>query len=110
MATIRKRDGKNGSSYQVQVRIKGGGVESASFKSLTKAKIWAQGAEASIRDGKHFNKNAAKKHTLADLIERFLDHPSLKDKTKLNYGPQLKWWISQLGKHKLVDITPDKIS
>ena len=43
METIRKRDGKNGSSYQVQVRIKDGGVESASFKSLTKAKIWAQG-------------------------------------------------------------------
>ena len=110
MATIRKRDGKNGSSYQVQVRIKGGGVESASFKSLTKAKIWAQSVEASKRDGKHFNKNAAKKHTLSDLIERFLDHPSLKDKTKLNYRPQLKWWISQLGEHKLVDITPDKIS
>ena len=110
MASIRKRDGKNGSSYQVQVRIKGGGVESASFKSLTKAKIWAQSVEASIRDGKHFTKNATKKHTLSDLIERFLNHPSIKDKTKLNYGPQLKWWISQLGEHKLVDITPDKIS
>ena len=110
MATIRKRDGKNGSSYQVQVRIKGGGVESASFKSLTKAKIWAQSVEATIRDGKHFNKNSAKKHTLGDLIERFLDHPFLKDKTKLNYSPQLKWWISQLGENKLADITPDKIS
>ena len=110
MATIRKRDGKNGSSYQVQIRIKGGGIESASFKSLTKAKIWAQSVEASIRDDKHFIKNAAKKHTLSDLIERFLDHPSLKDKTKLNYGPQLKWWVNQLGDSKLADITPDKIS
>ena len=90
MATIRKRDGKNGSSYQVQIRLKGGGIESASFKSLTKAKIWAQSVEASIRDGKHFAKNAAKKNTLRDLIKRFLNHPSLKDKTKLNYGPQLK--------------------
>ena len=86
MASIRKRDGKNGSSYQVQVRIKGGGVESASFKSLTKEKIWAQSVEASIREGKHFSKNAAKKNTLSDLIERFLDHPSIKDKNKLNYG------------------------
>ena len=110
MASIRKRDGKNGSSYQVQVRIKGGGVESASFKSFTKAKIWAQSVESSIRDGKHFANNAAKKNTLRDLIERFLDHPSLKDKTKLNYSPQLKWWISQLGENKLADITPDKIS
>jgi len=30
MATIRKRDGKKGVGYQVQVRIKGGDVETAS--------------------------------------------------------------------------------
>ena len=89
MASIRKREGKNGASYQVQVRVKGGGVESASFKSLTKAKLWAQGVEASIRDGKFFTRSAAKKYTLCDLVERFLNHPSLKDKTKIQYGPQL---------------------
>ena len=37
MATIRKREGKKGTSYQVQVRLKGGEMETASFKSLTKA-------------------------------------------------------------------------
>ena len=72
MATIRKRDGKNGSSYQVQVRIKGGGVESASFKSLTKAKIWAQSVEASIRDGKHFNKMQLKNILWVTLLKGFL--------------------------------------
>ena len=36
MATIRKREGKKGTSYQVQVRLKGGEMETASFKSLTK--------------------------------------------------------------------------
>ena len=90
MATIRKRDGKNGSSYQVQIRLKGEGIESASFKSLTKAKIWAQSVESSIRDGKHFANNAAKKNTLRDLIERFLDHPSLKqNQTQLRTSTQM---------------------
>ena len=110
MASIRKRDGKNGASYQVQVRVKGGGMESATFKSLTKAKLWAQSIEVSIRDGRHFVGIAAKKHTLRDLVERFLDHPSLKDKTKVTYGPQLKWWTSHLGNTSLADITPDNIS
>ena len=110
MASIRKRDGKNGASYQVQVRVKGGGMESATFKSLTKAKLWAQSIEVSIRDGRHFVGIAAKKHTLRDLVERFLDHPSMKDKTKVTYGPQLKWWTSHLGNTSLADITPDNIS
>ena len=51
MATIRKREGKKGTSYQVQVRLKGGEIETESFKSLTKAKLWAQSIEASIREG-----------------------------------------------------------
>ena len=51
MATIRKREGKKGTSYQVQVRLKGGEMETASFKSLTKAKLWAQSIEASMREG-----------------------------------------------------------
>ena len=45
MATIRKREGKKGTSYQVQVRLKGGEMETASFKSLTKA-----GSTLSVRD------------------------------------------------------------
>lgn len=85
-------------------------MESATFKSLTKAKLWAQSIEVSIRDGRHFVGIAAKKHTLRDLVERFLDHPSLKDKTKVTYGPQLKWWTSHLGNTSLADITPDNIS
>ena len=51
MATIRKREGKKGISYQVQVRLKGGEIESATFKLLTKAKLWAQSTEASMREG-----------------------------------------------------------
>ena len=110
MATIRKRDGKKGVGYQVQVRIKGGDVETASFKSLTKARLWAQSIEASIREGRHFTGSESKKFTLSDLIDRFLMHPSLKAKTKIQYTPQLLWWSKQLGPLKLSDISPDKIA
>ena len=110
MATIRKRDGKKGVGYQVQVRIKGGDVETASFKSLTKARLWAQSIETSIREGRHFTGSASKKYTLANLVERFLTHPTLKAKTKIQYTPQLAWWSKQLGSLTLSDISPDKIA
>ena len=110
MATIRKREGKKGISYQVQVRLKGGGLETASFKSLTKAKLWAQSIEASIREGRHFTSSESKKHTLNDLIERFLNNPGLKSKTSLQYTSQLQWWSEQLGTLTLSEITPDKIA
>lgn len=110
MATIRKRKGKKGTSFQVQVRVKGGGLETATFENLTKAKLWAQTIEAAIRDGRYFTGSASKKYTLQDLINRFLEHPSLKQKTRKVYEPQLKWWASNLGDTILADITPDIIS
>ena len=110
MATIRKRKGKKGTSFQVQVRVKGGGLETATFENLTKAKLWAQTIEAAIRDGRYFTGSASKKYTLQDLINKFLEHPSLKQKTRKVYEPQLKWWASNLGDTVLADITPDIIS
>ncbi len=110
MATIRKREGKKGTSYQVQVRLKGGEMETASFKSLTKAKLWAQSIEASMREGRHFTGSESKKYTLSDLIVRFLSNPGLKVKTRIQYTPQLQWWSEQLGSLTLSDLTPDKIA
>ena len=83
MATIRKREGKKETSYQVQVRLKGGGLETESFKSLTKAKLWAQSIEALIREGRHFTGSESKKYALSDLIERFLSNPGLITKTRI---------------------------
>ena len=110
MATIRKRQKKSGVSYQVQVRLKDGGFENATFQSLTKAKLWASSIETAIREGRHFKGKAGKIYTLNDLSKRFLEHPSLKPKTKIQYGPQLKWWTGQLGYKCLTDITADQIS
>ena len=110
MATIRKRDGKKGVGYQVQVRNKSGDMEITSFKSLIKLRLWAQSIKASIREGRHFTGSEFKKFTLSDLIDRFLMHPSLKAKTKIQYTPQLLWWSKQLGPLKLSSISPDKIA
>lgn len=73
MATIQKRTIKDGSvSYRVQVRLKGHPTETASFDRLTDAKRWAGQTEAAIREGRHFKTTEAKKHTLAETIDRYI--------------------------------------
>ena len=73
MANIEKsisRDGKT--SYRVTGRLKGFPVQSATFERLTDAGKWAQDTESSIRNGRHFKTSEAKRHTLTELIDRYI--------------------------------------
>ena len=73
MATIIRRPGKNGqTSYRAQVRRKGAPPLSATFTKLSDARKWVQVTEAAIFEGRHFKTTEAKRHTLADLIDRYL--------------------------------------
>lgn len=69
MATISKRVGKNGTSYKVQVRLKGHAPEVASFDRLTDARAWATETEAAMKAGKHFG--AAKRRSFAELADDY---------------------------------------
>ena len=73
MATINKHisdDGK--STYRVRVRLKGYPVQTATFKRKTDAQKWAQDTESAIREGRHFKTSEAKKHTLAEMVDRYI--------------------------------------
>lgn len=72
MASIEKRQYESGISYRVKVRLKGYPVQTATFKRLTDAKKWAQITEAAIREGRHFKTNEAKRHTLNEMIDRYV--------------------------------------
>ena len=74
MASIRNRTNNDGSkSYRVDVRLKGFPAQRASFRRLTDAKKWAQQTEAAIREGRYFKTTEARKHTLAEVIDRYKD-------------------------------------
>ncbi len=110
MATIRKRTDKNGTvSYHVQIRLKGSPPESASFERLTDARKWAASTESAIREGRHFKTREAKKHTLAEAIDKYLDNvlpnqfTSHEQRTR---RPILAWWRDTLGCYVLADLTP----
>ena len=73
MANVNKRIASDGSvSYQARVRLKGFAEQAATFERLTDAKKWVQNTEAAIRDGRHFKTTEAKRHTLGELVDRYL--------------------------------------
>ncbi|MEE8254750.1 MAG: site-specific integrase, partial [Nitrosomonadaceae bacterium] len=73
MATIEKRASEDGkTSYRVKVRLKGFPVHSGTFERLTDAKRWMQQTESAIREGRYFKTTESKRHTLTELIDRYV--------------------------------------
>lgn len=111
MADITKRIAADGAtSYRVRIRLRGAPLQSATFSSLTKARLWAQTTEAAIREGRHFKSIASKQHTVAELVERYTREvlpakpKSLRDQTR-----QLAWWGAEIGHLLLSDLNPSVI-
>ncbi len=108
MATIRERKREDGSTvgYHVQVRLKGHPTQTASFKRKTDAKRWAQQTEVAIREGRHFKTIEAKKHSVAELVDRYIKEVLPEKKDGRNQERQLEWWKQQIGSYSLADVTP----
>lgn len=107
MATIReilKKDGT--SSFHVEIRLKGHPSERASFRNKSLAKKWIQDTESAIRDGRHFKTVESKKHTVGEMIEKFIKQWLSKyphrQKKQASY---LDWWNKKYGYLLLSDFT-----
>ncbi|CAL7962719.1 integrase [Gammaproteobacteria bacterium] len=108
MAYIQERKNSNGeNSYRVQVRLKGFPIQTATFTRKTDAKKWTQQTETAMREGRHFKTSEAKRHTLGELIDRYIKCvlPN-KLKSKEKQTQQLGWWKKQIGDYALAEITP----
>jgi len=109
MATIVQRPDKNGqTSYRVQVRRKGAPSQSASFQTLAEARKWAKIREGAVLEGRRFPSTAAKRHTVSDLVDRYISDvlPGKRPSTAYNQRYQLRWWKAHLGHYALADVTP----
>jgi len=109
MATIDQRIGPDGKTvYRVRVRRKGYTIQTATFTKLSEAKKWAQVTEGAVLEGRHFQASEAKKHTLTDLIDRYISEvlPQKRPSTIPDQARQLHWWQTHLGHCLLADITP----
>jgi hypothetical protein len=73
MASIVSRKGKGGHvSFLVRVRVKGHAPQAETFRRKTDAVNWARSTEASLREGRYGATAESKRHTVADLIDRYL--------------------------------------
>ncbi len=73
MASIRKRAGKNGAAYQVEIRLRGSPAVRQSFRRMTDAKRWASETEAAIRERRYFRHAEEQKHTFGEMVDRYLE-------------------------------------
>lgn len=108
MATIEVRRADDGTlSYRAKVRLKGYPAECATFRRKTDATKWAHSIEVAMREGRHFKTAAAKKHTFADLADRYAKEvlPE-RPKNAANTLRHLSYWKQKLGALVLADITP----
>ena len=112
MANIEKRTSSDGEiSYRVKVRLKGFPTQSATFERKSDAKNWAQDTESAIREGRHFKTSEAKRHTLSELIDRYIrDVLPTKPKSARDQVRQLDWWKAEIGSHALADVSPSLIA
>jgi len=109
MATIRRKEGKRGVTYDVQIRIRPYPATNGSFKKLTDAKRWAEKTETEMREGRYGMISESRKKTLSEAIERYQKYV-LPRVIKSNRAHILVWWDKLIGKRSLKEITPALIA
>ena len=112
MAHIQERRTNGGRlRHRVLVRIRGYPTQTATFDRKTDARRWAQKTESAIREGQYFRDNEAQRHTLGELVDRYIRYElPKKPRNAPNQRAQLKWWSAELGQLTLANITPALIA
>lgn len=108
---IEKRINKEGGyNYRARVRRKGYD-ESKTYSSITRAKDWLRKKQAEIELELLENCPINCKHTLNDLIQKYIDIVlPTKPKNARNTKRILRWWGREIGDHLLKEIKPSLIA
>ncbi len=110
MATIRTRKANDGKdTYQAIVRKKGFRTVSKTFQSQTQAKRWAKKTEVEMDEGRYFRNAEAKRHTVGEVIDRYVEErlPHFKDQAKPKV--HLRYWNERIGHLVLADLKASTI-
>ena len=111
MARIKTRTAADGTlRYTAEVRLKGYPAQAATFKRLTDAKKWIQDTESAIREGRHFKTVESKKHTVDEMIDRYLTGAKLTKVQDDHTGLHLRRWKEEIGYMLLADVNADAIT
>jgi len=104
MASIRKRVGKKGTTYLVQIRVQGYEPVHGSFKTKKEATEFVRKMEGDMDKYAHITGSVLKQHTLKDPIDQFAKTWKKKDQNTLN---RIYYWKDKYGHMKLTDFTND---
>jgi integrase len=113
MASVVRREGKNGTTYKAVIRIHGYPTQTKTFKRLTDARIWSEKTENAIRDGEFHNVvSEARRKTVADIIVLYRQDvlPNKASSTQRAENTYLKFWEREVGEYSLSLLKPEKIS
>lgn len=116
MASVQKRtwvdrDGRQRTSYRVQIRKRGFPPVTATFERKTDAVKWAGDTEADMRRRRYFPQIEADRHTVADLVERQLE--TVERDRPHDYDGQrtiLGWWKERIGEYTLSTVTAELLA
>ncbi len=111
MASIEKRQTKQGIRYRARITLKGHPRLSETFTTRREAVRWAERTTEALRSRRFDPESESEQRTVGDLVDRFileklpqLAHPT-QNRRKLN------WWRDQLGEDtRLSQITPASIA
>jgi integrase len=110
MATIQARRTKGGKvRYRVQIRLDGHPSLYRTFERRTDAKAWARDTESDLKAGRQTGLEAPKRHTLAELVVRYVQEVLPGKPVATSYGGHLAWWKDELGAYYVSDVTSDLI-
>ncbi len=110
MAVIEKRTRRDGVvSYRARVRLQGHPEFTQTFAKKTDARDWARDIEAKLKGGKHLPSRDAQRRTVAQLIDRYLQHTLTRKARNRDAGKQgalLGWWKTEIGDLAVANVTP----
>ncbi len=107
MASIEKRQTKQGIKYRVRITLKGHPRVSETFTTRREAKRWAERTTEAIRQRRYQPEAEAEQHTLSDLIDRYIEVKVPQLARAKDTARNLEWWRKVLGADtRLSQITP----
>ena len=110
MAWIQKVEGKRGVRWKAVVRRRGYPPTSETFDRKTDAEKWARGIEAKIEAGKFRDESQARRHTVGELIDRYIAEIIPNKRNGKGQAHQLELWKGELGDLRLSELSTERIS
>lgn len=115
MAIYENRTSKKGEKkILARVRLSGFPPVSATFDKKREAISWASKIETEMKEGRYDSHTLARRYSLKEAVERYIDNvlpiKSKKARYLVQQKKQLRWWSGAIGAYKLINVTPALIS